>query len=231
MGCQRICSEILVTINPNLTILYGLDVFSPNIMWSDCHSTVLILNTNSVYLLPFFCWLLWPILSIPQPLNIWLSFCSKHHIYSDICTWTVCTDQWTNLHVEAHDYFCYYHTLAVLNWMIVQSLSAVLAYRSNWPSPQYWLTCNGRYLLLSSIRLTKFNNSIHWVLLYTPVPLRFWLILHSSEARFISSGHPRKTIVSQSDTSDLCLLTIRSVSDVFGVVWWGENGENVRWRN
>ena len=52
----------------------------------------------------------------------------------------------------------------------------------------------------------------------TPVPQRFWLILHSSEARFISSGHLRKTIVSQSDESDLCLLTIRSVSDVFGVV-------------
>ena len=53
---------------------------------------------------------------------------------------------------------------------------------------------------------------------YTPVPLRFWLILHSSEARFISSGHLQKTIVSQSDEFDLCLLTIRSVSDVFGVV-------------
>ena len=52
----------------------------------------------------------------------------------------------------------------------------------------------------------------------TPVPLRFWLILHSSEARFICSGHLWKTIVSQSDESDLCLLTIRSVSDVFGVV-------------
>ena len=52
----------------------------------------------------------------------------------------------------------------------------------------------------------------------TPVPQRFWLILHSSEARFISSGHLRKTIVSQSDESDLCLLTIRSVSDVFDVV-------------
>ena len=36
--------------------------------------------------------------------------------------------------------------------------------------------------------------------------------------RFISSGHLRKTIVSQSDESDLCLLTIRSVSDVFGVI-------------
>ena len=53
---------------------------------------------------------------------------------------------------------------------------------------------------------------------YTPVPQRFWLMLHSSEARFISSGHLWKTIVSQSDESDLCLLTIRSVSDVFGVV-------------
>ena len=52
----------------------------------------------------------------------------------------------------------------------------------------------------------------------TPVPQRFWLILHSSEARFISSGHLRKTIVSQFDESDLCLLTIRSVSDVFVVV-------------
>ena len=48
----------------------------------------------------------------------------------------------------------------------------------------------------------------------TPVPQSFWLILHSSEARFISSGHLRKTIVSQSDESDLCLSTIRSVSGV-----------------
>ena len=52
---------------------------------------------------------------------------------------------------------------------------------------------------------------------YTPVPQSLWLILHSSEARFISSGHQRKTIVSQSDESDLCLSTIRSVSDVSGV--------------
>ena len=52
----------------------------------------------------------------------------------------------------------------------------------------------------------------------TPVPQSFWLILHSSEARFISSGHLRKTIVSQSDESDLCLSTIRSVSDVSGVI-------------
>ena len=51
----------------------------------------------------------------------------------------------------------------------------------------------------------------------TPVKQRFWLFLHSSEARFISSGHLRKIIVSQSDESDLCLLAIRSVSDVFGV--------------
>ena len=56
------------------------------------------------------------------------------------------------------------------------------------------------------------------LLVNTPVPQKFWLILHSSEATFISSGHLRKTIVSQSDESDLCLLTIRSVSDVFGVV-------------
>ena len=53
---------------------------------------------------------------------------------------------------------------------------------------------------------------------YTPVPLRFWLILHSSEARFISSDHPQKTIVPQSDESDLCLSTIRSVSGVSGVI-------------
>ena len=65
--------------------------------------------------------------------------------------------------------------------------------------------CTLFYILLGSIS-------------YTPVPLRFWLILHSSEARFIASGHLRKTIVSQSDESDLCLLTIRSVSGVFGVV-------------
>ena len=52
----------------------------------------------------------------------------------------------------------------------------------------------------------------------TPVPQSFWLILHSSEARFISSGHLRKTIVSQFDESDLCLSTIRSVSDVSGVI-------------
>ena len=48
--------------------------------------------------------------------------------------------------------------------------------------------------------------------------LSFWLILHSSEARFISPGHLRKTIVSQSDESDLCLSTIRSVCDVSGVI-------------
>ena len=57
----------------------------------------------------------------------------------------------------------------------------------------------------------------------TPVPQSFLLIVHSSEARFISSGHPWKTIVSQSDESDLCLSTIRSVSDVLGMIWWGEN--------
>ena len=45
---------------------------------------------------------------------------------------------------------------------------------------------------------------------YTPVPQSFWLILHSSEARFISSGHLWKRVVSQSDESDLCLSTIRS---------------------
>ena len=48
----------------------------------------------------------------------------------------------------------------------------------------------------------------------TPVPQSFSLILHSSKARFISSGHPRKTIVSQSDESDSCLSAIRSVSDL-----------------
>ena len=48
----------------------------------------------------------------------------------------------------------------------------------------------------------------------TTVPQSFWLILHSSEVRFISSGHLWKTIVSQSDESDLCLSTIRSASDV-----------------
>ena len=48
----------------------------------------------------------------------------------------------------------------------------------------------------------------------TPVPQSFWLILHSSEARFISSGHLWKTIVSQSDEFDLCLSTIRPVSDL-----------------
>ena len=69
-------------------------------------------------------------------------------------------------------------------------------------------------LLTNSRNVHKFSH----VLTYTPVPLRFWLIVHSLEARFISSGHLRKTIVSQSDESDLCLLTIRSVSDVFGVV-------------
>ena len=52
----------------------------------------------------------------------------------------------------------------------------------------------------------------------TPVPQNVWLILHSSEARFISSGHLRKTIVSQSDESDLCLSTIRSVPNVSGVI-------------
>ena len=66
------------------------------------------------------------------------------------------------------------------------------------------------------------RDGVHLQTIYakpnTPVPLRFWLILHSSEARFISSGHLQKTIVSQSYESDLCLLTIRSVSDVFGVV-------------
>ena len=56
------------------------------------------------------------------------------------------------------------------------------------------------------------------LLVNTPVPQSFWLILHSSEARFISSGHLRKTIVLQSDESDLCLSTIRSVSDVSGVI-------------
>ena len=67
-------------------------------------------------------------------------------------------------------------------------------------------------------KATLINLLSYMQMAKTNVPLRFWLILHSSEARFISSGHLRKTIVSQSDESDLCLLTIRSVSDVFGVV-------------
>ena len=57
---------------------------------------------------------------------------------------------------------------------------------------------------------------IYFAVPYTPVPQSFWLILHSSEARFISSGHLRKTIVSQSDESDLCLSTISGQSDVCG---------------
>ena len=52
----------------------------------------------------------------------------------------------------------------------------------------------------------------------TPVPQSFLLIVHLSEARFISFCYPWKTIVSQSDESDLCLLTIRLVSDVSGVI-------------
>ena len=60
--------------------------------------------------------------------------------------------------------------------------------------------------------MLEFTNAI--LLNYTAVPQSFWLILHSSEVRFISSGHLRKTIVSQSDESDLCLSTIRSVSDL-----------------
>ena len=56
------------------------------------------------------------------------------------------------------------------------------------------------------------------IVAYTPVPQSFWLILQSSEARFISSCHLPKTIVSQSDESDLCLSTVRSVSDVSGVI-------------
>ena len=52
----------------------------------------------------------------------------------------------------------------------------------------------------------------------TPVPQSFFLIINSSETKFVDSGHPRKTIVSQSDESDLCLSTIRSVSDVSGVI-------------
>ena len=75
----------------------------------------------------------------------------------------------------------------------------------------------------NTTRKTLYFQAIRWAVYWkclsiTPVPQRFWLILHSSEARFISSGHLRKTIVSQSDESDLCLLTIRSVSDVFGAV-------------
>ena len=49
-------------------------------------------------------------------------------------------------------------------------------------------------------------------------PQSFLLIVHSSEARFISSDHPRQTIVPQLDESDLCLSTIRSVSGVSGVI-------------
>ena len=52
----------------------------------------------------------------------------------------------------------------------------------------------------------------------TPVPQSFLLIVRSLEARFISSDHPRKIIVPQSDESDLCLSTIRSVSGVSGVI-------------
>ena len=52
----------------------------------------------------------------------------------------------------------------------------------------------------------------------TPVPQSFLLIVHSSEARFISSDHPRTTIAPQSDESDLCLPTIRSMSGVSGVI-------------
>ena len=75
-----------------------------------------------------------------------------------------------------------------------------------------------RLLDWASGRKAPVMSDYNFCLSNTPVPLRFWLILHSSEARFISSGHLRKTIVSQSDESDLCLLTIRSVSDVFGMV-------------
>ena len=52
----------------------------------------------------------------------------------------------------------------------------------------------------------------------TSVPLSFLLIVHSSEARFISSDHPGKPIMPQSDESDLCLSTIRSVSGVSGMI-------------
>ena len=51
-----------------------------------------------------------------------------------------------------------------------------------------------------------------------PVPQSFLLIIHWSEARFTSSDHPQKTIVPQSDESELCLSTIRSVSGVSGVI-------------
>ena len=40
----------------------------------------------------------------------------------------------------------------------------------------------------------------------TPVPQSFLLIVHSSEPRFISSDHPWKTIVPQSDESDFFVL-------------------------
>ena len=67
----------------------------------------------------------------------------------------------------------------------------------------------------------------------TSVPRSFLLILHSSEARFISSDHPRKTIVPPLDESDLCFLTIRSVSGVSGVMavrWTADyNQMNVGW--
>ena len=52
----------------------------------------------------------------------------------------------------------------------------------------------------------------------TPPPQSFLLIVHSLEARFISSDHPRKTFVPQSDESDLCLSIIRSMSGVSGVI-------------
>ena len=41
----------------------------------------------------------------------------------------------------------------------------------------------------------------------------FWIIFHPSKAKFISSGHPRKTIVSQSyDVSDAIDVVVRMLA-------------------
>ena len=53
---------------------------------------------------------------------------------------------------------------------------------------------------------------------YTPLPQSFFLIGHSSEAKFLPSDHPLTCIVSQSDESDLRWLTIRSMLDVSDVI-------------
>ena len=74
------------------------------------------------------------------------------------------------------------------------------------------IICLGQGGLSCQNALSSFYN--------TPVPQSF--LTHRSLVRkFIDSGHPRKTIVSHSDESDLCLSTIRSVSDMSGVNWWG----------